>query len=194
MPQNIKLNDLLGSEFKDTNYAVTTNWRINFDKCKELRELISGADESSLLQMSFACHSSFQFETKVEYAEAEIKGMHISQAAWQDRFIDSLTLDVYENMDHRVFKALVQAANNTAGYFKHRNINEKKKYTFSGITLEALGNSTDDGDVEPMCIYHLQGVQIVNVKSPEYTSDSAEIGSVSIELKAHGWTIGDGDV
>lgn len=193
MAQNIKLTDLLGEDFKDTNYAVSSNWRINFADSKEFRDLISGTDETALLQMSFACHSNFQFEATVEYAEAEIKGMHISQAAWQDRFIDSLTLDVFENMDHRVFKALVRAANNTAGYFKHRNINEKKKYTFSGITLEALGNSTEDGNVDPQCIYHLQGVQIVRCQSPEYTSDSAEIGSVQLELKAHGWTTGDGD-
>ena len=193
MPQNIKLVELLGSEFRDINYAVTTNWRIDFSNCPELKALMGDVEHNPVMQMSYACHSDFQFETEITYAEAEIKGMHISQAAWQDRFIDSLTIDIYENMDHRVFKALVNVANNTAGYFEHRNIAEKKEYTFSGITLEALGNSSKDGDVAPQCIYHLLGVQFNRVQSPEYTSDSAEIGSVQLDIRCHGWTIGDGN-
>ena len=146
MPQNIKIGELLGSNFNEYNYAVTSNWRIDFSKCNKLKELMGDVDNDPRLQMSFACHSDFQFETEITYAEAEIKGIHISQAAWQDRFIDSLQIDIYENMDHRIFKALVNVANNTAGYFEHRNINEKKEYTFDGITLTSLGNSNKDGD------------------------------------------------
>ncbi len=197
MPQNIKLNELLGKEFKEYNYMVSSNWRIDFSKCRELRDLMGdteSGDPSIPLQMSFACHSNFQFETNIEYAEAEIKGMHISQAAWQDRFIDSLVLDVYESMNHRIFKALLNAANNTAGYYAHRDINKKENYTFSGITLEALGNTDGTGgaEVKTECIYHLLGVQINRIQSPEYTSESAEIGSVQLDLRAHGWSIGDG--
>lgn len=191
MAKNITLNNLLGSEFKDTNYAVTTNWRIDFSNCQELRDLISGADESSLLQMSYACHSNFQFKADIEYAEATIKGMHISQAAWQDRFIDSLPIDIYENMDHRVFKALMLAANKTAGYYDNRDINEKKRYTFSNIVIEALGNSDGSGsEPDVVCTYNLLGVQINSIESPEYTSDNADIGSVQLDIRAHGWTIG----
>ena len=138
--------------------------------------------------MSYACHSNFQFTAEIEYAEADIKGMHISQAAWQDRFIDDLSLEVYESMDHRVFKALKTAAERTAGYFENRNINEKANYTFSGIVLEALGNSDGgNGEVPVMHSYELLGVQIVSVESPEYNSENAEIGSVTLSLKAHGW-------
>jgi hypothetical protein len=194
MPQNIKLVELLGNEFRDINYAVTTNWRIDFSNCRELKNLMGDVENDPIKQMSFACHSNFQFKTDIEYAEATIKGMHISQAAWQDRFIDSLPIDIYENMDHRIFKALMSVANNTAGYFQHRNINEKKEYTFSGITLEALGNSSQDGEVESKCIYHLLGVQVNSIESPEYTSDNADIGSVQLDIRAHGWTIGDGNV
>ena len=189
MPENITLMELLGKEFKEADYMVSSNWRIDFSACKELKELMGEYAGDTPKQMSFACHSNFQFETNIEYAEAEIKGMHISQAAWQDRYIDSLTLDVYEKMDHRLFKALVTASNNTAGYYASRDINKKEKYTFSGITLRALGN-TDGGDTATVeLVYSLLGVQIKRVQSPEYTSDSAEIGSVQLELKAHGWGI-----
>jgi len=191
MPQNIKIGEMLGKDFKEYNYMVSTNWRIHLEDSPEFRQLLddqSDGHPSVIQQLSFACHSDFQFEASIEYAEAEIKGIHISQAAWQDRYIESLPLDVYENMDHRVFKALMAAANKTAGYFNHRNINEKSAYTFSGIRLEALGNSTTDGEVAPTLIYYLEGVQIVTVQSPNYTSTDAEIGSVQLELKAHGWT------
>lgn len=196
MPQNITITELLGEDFKGYNYAVTSNWRIDFSNSPEFRALVEGAadgDPSVLAQLSFACHSDFQFEAGITYATADIKGIPISQAAWQDRRIDSLPLDVYESMDHRVFKSLLVAANKTAGYFEHRNINFKSEYTFSGITLQALGNSSDGGEPDTQLVYHLQGVQIVNVQSPEYTSTSAEIGSVQLELKAHGWTSGDGN-
>ena len=190
MPQNITLTELLGEGFKDTNYMVTSNWRIDFSQCKELKALIGDVAPGDIpAQMSYACHSDFQFTTEIEYAEATIKGMHISQAAWQDRFIDSLTLDVYENMDHRIFKSLVTAANNTAGYYGNRDIAEKKEYTFSGIQLHALGNMKGNGEPETKLVYELIGVQINSVQSPNYQSDAAEIGSVSLDLRAHGWTI-----
>lgn len=189
---NITIAELLGGNFKDIDYAVSSNWRIDFSGCEELTTLMGDPGEVPL-QMSYACHSDFQFNTNIEYAEATIKGIHISQAAWQDRYIDSLTLDVYESMDHRVFKALLKAANNTAGYYAHRNINAKKEYTFTGITLTALGNSDGSTNAETVLVYNLQGVQINSVQSPNYTSDSAEIASVSIDLRAHGWTIADID-
>ena len=198
MPQNIKINELLGDNFKEYNYAVTSNWRINFEGSKEFMALIDGAPDndghpSVIKQLSFACHSDFQFETEITYAEAEIKGIHISQAAWQDRFIESLPIDIYENMDHRIFKAPVQAANKTAGYFNHRNINEKKDYTFEGITLTALGNSSTEEDPPTAITYFLKGVQINKVQSPNYQSDAAEIGSVQLDIRCHGWTTGDGN-
>lgn len=199
MPQNVRLTELLGDNFKAYNYMVSSNWRIDFSKCEELVKLIENAPQgnSSIAasvpeQMSFACHSNFQFTTEVEYAEAEVKGMHISQAAWQDRFIESQDIEIYESMDHRIFKALVTAANNTAGYYEHRNINDKKEYTFSGITVQALGNSSDGGEPASELVYTLLGVQINSVESPEYTSDSAEIGSVKLNIRAHGWAIVDG--
>lgn len=188
MPNNITLTELLGAEFKSTNYMVTSNWRIDFSNCPELKNLI-GDNEDPTMQMSFACHSDFQFETSIEYATATIKGMHISQAAWQDRYIDSLTLDVYESMNHRVFKALLTAANSTAGYFDNRDISAKSAYTFSGITLTALGNANNDGEPTTEITYHLMGVQINRVQSPNYTSNSADIGSVQLDLRAHGWLV-----
>jgi hypothetical protein len=96
-------------------------------------------------------------------------------------------------MDHRIFKALVNVANNTAGYFEHRNINEKKEYTFDGITLTSLGNSNKDGDPGVAITYYLKGVQFNKVQSPNYQSDSAEIGSVQLDIRCHGWTTGDGN-
>ena len=187
MPQNIKFDDLLGKDFKEANYLVSTNWRIDFTKSTELRNIMGGND-NVLKQMSYACHSNFQFEASIEYAEAEIKGMHISQAAWQDRFIDDMTVEIYEEMSHRVFKALKTAAEKTAGYFENRNINEKKNYTFSRITLEALGNSDGgNGEVGIAHTYTLLGVQILSIESPEYTSENADIGSVTLHIKAHGW-------
>ena len=195
MPRNIQLTELLGEDFKGYNYMVSSNWRIDFSNCQELKNLIGdigGGDPAVPMQMSFACHSNFQFETEITYAEAEIKGMHISQAAWQDRFIDAQDIDVYESMDHRIFKALVTAANNTAGYYNNRDIAEKKEYTFSGITVQALGNSSNGGAPSTELVYTLLGVQINSVQSPEYTSDSAEIGSVKLNIRAHGWTIIDG--
>lgn len=193
MANNITLSELLGGNFKDADYAVSSNWRINFENCEELKALMGSFAGEVPKQMSYACHSDFQFTANVEYAEVTIKGMHISQAAWQDRYIDSITLDVYENMDHRVFKALMQAANNTAGYYTHRNINAKKNYTFTGITLEALGNSDGNGAPDTKLIYTLMGVQINSIQSPNYTSDSADIASVQLDLRAHGWTINDVD-
>lgn len=187
MPQNIKFDDLLGKDFKEANYMVSTNWRIDFTKSPELRALIGGND-NVLKQMSYACHSNFQFEAEIEYAEAEVKGMHISQAAWQDRFIDSLAVEIYEAMDHRVFKALKSVAEKTAGYFENRNVNAKENYTFSGIVLEALGNSDGgNGEVPVVHSYELLGVQVVSVESPEYTSTDADIGSCTLTIKAHGW-------
>ena len=187
MPQNIKFDDLLGKDFKEANYLVSTNWRIDFTKSTELRNIMGGND-NVLKQMSYACHSNLQFEASIEYAEAEIKGMHISQAAWQDRFIDDMTVEVYDTMDHRVFKALKTAAERTAGYFENRNINEKANYTFSGIVLEALGNSDGgNGEVSVEHSYELLGVQILSIESPEYTSENADIGSVTLHIKAHGW-------
>ena len=196
MPQNIKIVEMLGPDCKGYNYVVSTNWRLDLSKCPELRTLIgdqADGDPSVINQMSFACHSNFQFKAETEYATAKVKGIPISQAAWQDRTIDSLPLDVYESMDHRVFKALLRASNNTAGYLRHRDVNDKKLYTMSGITLQALGNTAGNGggDVKTEMTYYLQGVQIVSVESPEYTSDSAELGSVRLELKAVGWTTDD---
>jgi len=189
MPQNIKFEELLGKNFNGANYMVSSNWRINFAN-SGLKDLIQGASnvDTVLMQMSYACHSSFSFETSLTYAEAEIKGIHISQAAWQDRYIDDFTVEVYENMDHRVFNALLVAANSTAGFLEHRNINKKDVYTFNGITLEALGNGDgSSGEVESVRTYNLLGVQVLSVQSPEYTSDSANIGTVTLHLRAHGW-------
>lgn len=192
MAQNITITELLGSNFKDTNYAVSSNWRIDFSNCSELKSLMDNSDVGNVVaQMSYACHSDFQFQASIEYADATVKGIHISQAAWQDRYIESMTLDIYENMDHRLFKALLKVANNTAGYYGHRNVNAKSNYTFSGITLTALGNSNNNSDVESQLIYTLEGVQINSIQSPNYTSDSAEISSVTIALRAHGWTTPD---
>ena len=76
MPQNIKINELLGDDFKEYNYAVTSNWRIDFSGSNEFKKLLEGAPGDDghpavLKQLSFACHSDFQFEADVEYAEAE---------------------------------------------------------------------------------------------------------------------------
>lgn len=188
--ENIKLTELLGNNIGDTNYGVTTNWRINFGD--SLKALMGGGANSAITHMSYACHSDFQFEATVDYAEATVKGMHISQAAWQDRFIDSMDIEIYDTMDLQVFKALVKAANNTAGYYNNRDINAKGSYTLKDIKLIALGNG-EDNSVKDTLTYTLHGVQINSVQSPNYTTGDAEITSVSMNIRAHGWTV-DGEL
>lgn len=186
---NITITELLGNNFGDKNYGVTTNWRIDFSESNLLDLMGPGVNGDVVKSMSYACHSDFQFQANVEYAEATIKGIHISQAAWQDRFIDSMAIEVYDSMDLSVFKALVAAAGNTAGYYGNRDINAKEKYTLKGITLTALGTSGEDNQL----VYTLHGVQINSVQSPNYTSGDAEITSVQLDIRAHGWTV-DGEI
>lgn len=185
--QNIKFQELLGTNAVGINYAVTSNWRIDFSQSAEFRSLIE--DGTAIEQMSFACHSDFDFTTEIEYADASIKGIPIHQAAWQTRTIENQECAVYERMDHRVFKALVKATNKTAGFLEHRNIAEKTEYTFNNVYVYALGNSSTDGDVPTSAAYRLIGCQVLSCKSPTYTSDSADIADVTLTLYAHGWEL-----
>jgi hypothetical protein len=191
MPKNITMQDLLGNNLNSLDYGVSTNWRIDFSKSKEFTDLLGkvDGDPNVPVLMSISCHSKFQFETNIEYATASIKGIPISQAAWQDRTADSVPVDVYDAVDHRVFKALVMAANNTAGYYANRDIAEKNKYTMNGIVVHALGNAVPGKEPPIVVSYQLLGVQINTVQSPEYNTESASINSVRLDLKWHGWTI-----
>ena len=44
MPQNVRLTELLGDNFKAYNYMVSSNWRIDFSKCEELVKLMVESD------------------------------------------------------------------------------------------------------------------------------------------------------
>lgn len=191
--QNIKFTDLLGNDFKNFNYAVSSNWRIDFSKSPEFQALIgngTGIGGVSLVeQMSFAFHSDIDFTGTIEYASAKIKGIPIRQAAWQDREIANVACSVYESMDHRLYKALEGTSNKVAGFLEHRDINLKANYTFSGIVVHALGNVDGAGDPPIVCSYELIGAQLNDFKSPTYTSEAANIADVTFNLYAHGFKV-----
>ena len=186
--QNIKFTDLLGSDFKESNYAVTSNWRIDFSNSPEFRKLLGG-DSGVLEQMSFAFHADISLGASITYARAAIKGLPIRQAAWQEREIQNVPCEVYERMNHQLYKALAKASNKIAGYYKHRNIAPKENYTFSGVFLYALGNSDKEGDIQPECSYELLGAQLNDFTSPTYTSEAANIADVKFNLYAHGFRV-----
>lgn len=186
--QNTKFTDLLGADFKESNYAVTSNWRIDFTKSPELKKLL-GNNTNILNQMSFAFHADLNLGASITYASAKIKGIPIRQAAWQEREIANVPCEVYELMNHQLYKALAKASNKVAGFYKHRNIAPKENYTFSGVFLYALGNSDTEGDVPPECIYELIGAQLNDFTSPTYTSEAANIADVKFNLYAHGFKV-----
>jgi hypothetical protein len=181
--QNIRFNDLLGENFSEKNYAVSSNWRINFEVCKEFVDLVGNADVAK--HMSYACTSDYDFEATTEFANANIKGIPISQAVWQHREFDGVQITILEPMDRSVENALLRAQNKGTGYFNDRNVAEKKVYTFSGIQLIELGN---DGQTNNDNIVILDGLQIQGVKLGTFTSgDSANIVGTQLTVKGHGW-------
>lgn len=181
---NVTFNDLLGKNFSEKDYAVSSNWRISFDICKEFVALIGGNTDIAQ-HMSYACTSDFDFEASTTFAEASIKGIPISQAVWQDRKFDGVKITILEPMDRSVENALIQAQNKSTGYYGARDIAEKKVYTFSGIQLIELGN---DGKADSDNIIILDGVQIQGVKPGTFTSgDTANIVGTELTLKGHGW-------
>lgn len=181
--QNIQFNDLLGENFSEKNYAVSSNWRINFEVCKEFVDLVGNADVAK--HMSYACTSDYDFEAATEYAVANVKGITVSQAVWQHREFDGVQIIILEPMDRSVENALLTAQNKATGYFTNRNVAEKKVYTFSGIQLIELGN---DGKTDSDNIIILDGVQIQGVKIGTFTSgNSAEIVGTQLTIKGHGW-------
>ncbi len=181
--QNIRFADLLGENFSEKNYAVSSNWRINFEVCKEFVDLVGNADVAK--HMSYACTSDYDFEATTEFATANIKGIPISQAVWQHREFDGVTITILEPMDRSVENALLLAQNKGTGYFDSRDVAEKKVYTFSGIQLIELEN---DGKTDGNNIIILDGVQIQGVKIGTFTSgDSADIVGTELTIKGHGW-------
>lgn len=181
--QNIKFDDLLGKNFSEKNYAVSSNWRINFEVCKEFVDLVGNGDV--VKHMSYACTSDYDFTAATEYATANIKGILLSQAVWQHREFDGVDIQILEPMDRSVENALIRAMNKATGYYDARDIAEKSVYTFSGIQLIELGN---DGKAESDNIIILDGVQIQGVKPGTFTSgDSANIVNTTLTIKGHGW-------
>lgn len=181
--QNIRFNDLLGENFSEKNYAVSSNWRINFEVCKEFVDLVGNADVAK--HMSYACTSDYDFEATTEFANANIKGIPISQAVWQHREFDGVQITILEPMDRSVENALLRAQNAGTGYFNNRDVAEKSVYTFSGIQLIELGN---DGQTSNDNLIILDGVQIQGVKLGTFTSgDSADIVGTQLTIKGHGW-------
>lgn len=181
--QNITFNELLGKDFSERDYAVTTNWRIDFATCRQFVELLGG-DTGIAKHLSYACTSDHTFSAETTYATATIKGIPISQAAWQSRTIDSLDISVLEPMDRAVENALIKAQNKGAGYFGNRDLAPKDTYTFSGITLLELGN---DGKASSDNIIILDGVQIKSVSLGSFSSSNADIVSTELSLYVHGW-------
>lgn len=181
--QNIKFDDLLGKNFSEKNYAVSSNWRINFEVCKEFVDLVGNGDV--VKHMSYACTSDYDFTAATEYATANVKGILLSQAVWQHREFDGVDIQILEPMDRSVENALIRAMNKATGYYDARDIAEKSVYTFSGIQLIELGN---DGKAESDNIIILDGVQIQGVKPGTFTSgDSANIVNTTLTIKGHGW-------
>ena len=181
---NVTFSELLGADFSEKDYAVSSNWRIDFATCKKFVDLLGG-DVGIAQHLSYACTTDFQFESETTYAQANIKGIPISQAAWQSRVIDSLPITVLEPMDRIVENALIKAQNRGAGYFGQRDIAAKSVYTFSGITLIELGN---DGKASADNIIILDGVQIKGVQTGTFTSgNNADIVGTQLTLYAHGW-------
>ena len=181
--QNIKFDDLLGKNFSEKNYAVSSNWRINFEVCKEFVDLVGNGDV--VKHMSYACTSDYDFTATTEYATANVKGIPISQAVWQHREFDGVDIQILEPMDRSVENALIRAMNKATDYYDARDIAEKSVYTFSGIQLIELGN---DGKAESDNIIILDGVQIQGVKPGTFTSgDSANIVNTTLTIKGHGW-------
>lgn len=181
--QNVRFDDLLGKNFSEKNYAVSSNWRINFEVCKEFVDLVGNADVAK--HMSYACTSDFNFDATTEYANANVKGIPISQAVWQHRDFDGVEIAILEPMNRAVENALLKAMNAATGYYDNRDIAEKSVYTFSGIQLIELGNN---GKTESDNIIILDGVQIQGVKLGTFTSgDSADIVNTTLTIKGHGW-------
>lgn len=181
--QNIKFDDLLGKNFSEKNYAVSSNWRINFEVCKEFVDLVGNGDV--VKHMSYACTSDYDFTATTEYATANVKGILLSQAVWQHREFDGVDIQILEPMDRSVENALIRAMNKATSYYDARDIAEKSVYTFSGIQLIELGN---DGKAESDNIIILDGVQIQGVKPGTFTSgDSANIVNTTLTIKGHGW-------
>jgi len=181
---NVTFNELLGEDFSEKDYAVSSNWRIDFATCKKFVDLLGG-DVGIAKHMSYACTSDYSFNSETTYAQANIKGIPISQAAWQSRVIDSLQITILEPMSRAVENALIKAQNKGAGYFDKRDIAPKSVYTFSGITLLELGN---DGKADADNIIILDGVQIKGVQPGTFTSgNNAEIVGTQLTLYAHGW-------
>lgn len=181
--QNIRFNDLLGENFSEKNYAVSSNWRINFEVCKEFVALVGNADVAK--HMSYACTSDYDFEATTEFANANIKGIPISQAVWQHREFDGVQITILEPMNRSVENALLTAQNKGTGYFNTRDVAEKRTYTFSGIQLIELGNN---GETNNDNIIILDGVQIQSVALGTFTSgDSADIVGTQLTIKGHGW-------
>lgn len=181
--QNIKFDDLLGKNFSEKNYAVSSNWRINFEVCKEFVDLVGNGDV--VKHMSYACTSDYDFSASTEFATANVKGILVSQAVWQHREFDGVEIQILEPMDRSVENALIRAMNKSTGYYDSRDIAEKSVYTFSGIQLIELGN---DGKAESDNIIILDGVQIQGVKPGTFTSgDNAQIVNTGLTIKGHGW-------
>lgn len=181
--QNIRFEDLLGENFSEKNYAVSSNWRINFEVCKEFVALVGNAAVAK--HMSYACTSDYDFEATTEFANANIKGIPISQAVWQHREFDGVQITILEPMDRSVENALLAAQNKGTGYFNNRDVAEKSVYTFSGIQLIELGN---DGQTRNNNVIILDGVQIQGVKLGTFTSgNSADIVGTQLTIKGHGW-------
>lgn len=181
--QNIRFDDLLGKNFSEKNYAVSSNWRINFEVCKEFVDLIENADVAK--HMSYACTNDYDFDATTEFATTNVKGIPISQAVWQHREFDGVSIEILEPMDRSVENALLKAMNKGTGYYGDRDVAEKKVYTFSGIQLIELGN---DGKSDSDNIIILDGVQIQGVKPGTFTSgDSAQIVGTTLTIKGHGW-------
>lgn len=182
--QNVKFDDLLGKNFSEKNYAVSSNWRINFEVCKEFVDLVGNADV--VKHMGYACTNDYDFtEATTEFAVSNIKGIVVSQAAWQHRDFENVNITILEPMNRAVENALIKAINKSTGYYDNRNIAEKSKYTFSGIQLIEFGN---DGTIDPDNIIILDGVQIQGVKPGTFTSgNSAEIVNTTLTIKGHGW-------
>jgi hypothetical protein len=181
---NVTFNELLGADFSEKDYAVSSNWRIDFATCKKFVELLGG-DVGIAQHLSYACTTDYTFNSETTYAQQNIKGISISQAAWQTRVIDNLQITVLEPMDRSVENALIKAQNKGAGYFGSRDIAAKNVYTFSGITLIELGN---DGKANPDNIIILDGAQIKGVQPGTFTSgNNAEIVGTQFTLFCHGW-------
>ena len=194
MPNNITMAEILGTNGNGNDYAVDTNWRIDFSTSSEVMALFPDGAPKQMNYLVSAAIEGLPFS--LTYASKTIKGITVKQAAWQTREIGQMRLTFLEPMDRSLQKAFLAATNGTAGMFADRNIRPKSAYTFSGVQLMELGNSPADGsEAEIVNTNFLYGCQILSGNLGRYNDGANGAGLVetTLTLYVNYWKSSEGD-